>query len=109
MKEKKSTMCPLINRINFYVKKHDWFRALLLHLVGGSSLKSFMLEHDVKGYEIEVKEALREIRRKSRIKQEYYIQGTSRLRFGYLVLKYRIFKEQPEMNMFNYLLENERK
>lgn len=55
--------------ITTYIKKQDWFRALLLHLVeDDGTLKSFLLEYDVRGYEKEVKEAFREIKQKSKIK-----------------------------------------
>lgn len=92
--------------IEFYIGKQDWFRALLLHLVeDGGSLKSFMLQYDVKGCEKEVKETFHEIKRKSRIKWEYHVQGGSRLRFGYRLLKYRVFKD-PEKKLLDYLLES---
>jgi len=91
--------------IDFYIRKQDWFRALLLHLVKGGSLKSFLLEYDVKGYEKEVREIFREIKQKSKIKWGYHVIGASRLRLGYILLKYRVFKERPESKLADELLE----
>lgn len=92
--------------ITTYIKKQDWFRALLLHLVeDDGTLKSFLLEYDVRGYEKEVKEAFREIKQKSKIKWGYSVTGISRLRFGYRLLKYRVFKD-PDGKPFDDLLES---
>ncbi|MDD5649981.1 MAG: hypothetical protein PHF86_06105 [Candidatus Nanoarchaeia archaeon] len=83
--------------LRILIKQGDWFKALLMYLAAGfGNFKSFMNKYDVKGYEKEIKQVYKEIRRQSTISKDWWVQPKKYRRLmGYQILADRIFKDNP--------------
>jgi len=67
--------------IDTFVKKKDWFKALLLHKCARGTLKSFINEYGSEGYIADIRKAHREIMIQSTIPMN--VKAWNKTRHGY--------------------------